>query len=61
VDVFNNETYGFHVVEPTTRISTMYFMTSCPPLFDGGFQRSVIESAVVATHSGTPGLPGTAR
>jgi len=38
----------------------MYFMTSIPPLFGGGFHCSVIESAVVATHSGTPGLPGTA-
>jgi len=60
VDVFNDETYGFHVAEPTTRISTTYFMISLPPSFDGGCQCSVIELAVVSLHCGTPGLPGTA-
>ena len=51
-------TYFVHRLEPFSRFSTMYPLIGLPPVFVGGSQVSAMESSVVPSHSGSPGLPG---
>jgi len=51
-------TYLVHLLDPFSRFSTMYPLIGLPPSFVGGSQVNEIESSVVPSHSGSPGLPG---
>lgn len=54
-------TYLVHFFTPCSLFSRTYPWSGLPPSFTGGCHSNVMESSVVAMHSGIPVFPGTSK